>query len=219
MKLIALENGQTLQLFPLEEVRPNGGFFPPDIVDAVAAHYSFVNKPTDLLDAMQNGYKFNTGRTVIAGRQVSIGKLDIYRDGLIAATTDTATSDAVLDDLISWATDYFKLKEPITTATRKHSSAVVVDFDFPIDSALGIAKDMASLVSEAYGSEGRIAGPLGVWRLAFSTDPELQMSSTDFVLERRAQTPFSQNRYYSHAPLSTKRTAVTISGLISYFPL
>ncbi|MFI5015180.1 MAG: hypothetical protein ACHQAY_22830, partial [Hyphomicrobiales bacterium] len=167
MNLVALESGQTLQLFPLEEVRPHGGFYPPGIIEAVAKRYSFADIPKDLSDAMQNGYKFGVGKMMYNNEQISIGKLDIYRDGIVVITTDTATADAVIDDLTLWATEYFKLRELITPANRKHSSGVVVDFNHSIDAAFGKAGDVASLVSQAYGLAGGFKGPLGLWRVAF----------------------------------------------------
>src|SRR6202041_2178710 len=101
MKLIAHEEGRTLQLISGDEIRPlRGGVFPPDILTKIITKYRFQKYPT----SYEHGatLKFETGVTEINGVTIPISTLDIYGDGLLMSTRMTDDSDLALDQLLEW---------------------------------------------------------------------------------------------------------------------
>jgi hypothetical protein len=208
MRLISPESGQTLHLVRLEELKPaNGTVFPPDLINGIVARYGFTEKPRDIPDAIQNGYKFAIGRIYLQEKHIFISKLDIYGDGVICICSDTISADMVIDDLIVWSRTAFKLSNPLTGMRRSYTSSVVVEFDRPMDSLVNGFARITAAISEAYGAQGGYAGGLYLWRMSFMADPQLGASAnpTQFILERRAGAPADRQRYFSSAPLPTDK--------------
>ncbi len=206
MKIVTIEGGRVLDLVPLEEIRPEGGVHLPDFLSAIGARYSFASVPTDLGDAIKNGAKFAMGKFMLDGNPISIKELNIYSDGLICEAHGTNFADLILDDLLHWAVEAFKLKERITPAHRTYTSSLVCIFDKSVESGLGKLTAISDLLSKAYNDSYGWKYKFDLNRLAFNVDPKdiPHLRSTNFVLERRIQVAYSENRYFSIAPLKTE---------------
>lgn len=205
MKIITTEGGRILDLVPTEEFRPQQGLYLPDFIHAIAARYSFVLAPTDLVEAAKSGAKFKSGKFNLGGKSVSVKELALYNDGVICEATNTHTADLILDDFITWSTEAFKLQERKSPVRRTYTSALVCSFEKTVKSGLGKLSQVCDLLSKslknAYGWEYHY----NLNRLAFNVDPGSipHLRGTNFVIERRVQVPYSDNRYYSVAPLTT----------------
>jgi hypothetical protein len=206
MKIVTIDGGRVLDLVPLEELRPSAGVYLPDFISAVATRYSFANVPTDLGEAIKSGAKFDTGKFMFNGNPISIKELGIYSDGLICEAHGTHFADLILDDLLQWATDKFKLKERLAPIHRTYTSGLVCIFDKSVESGLGKLTTICDLLSKACNDLYGWKYKYNLNRLAFNVDPtEIpHLRSTNFILERRLQVPYSENRYFSIAPLKTE---------------
>src|ERR1700730_18421157 len=102
MKLIAHEEGRSLQLISMDEVRPlRGGVYPIDALSKIIAKYRFVNYPKAY--EPNTTLKFETGVTEVSATQIPILGLEIYSDGILISTRNTDDSDLVLDQFIEWS--------------------------------------------------------------------------------------------------------------------
>lgn len=207
MKVITVEGGRILDLVPLEELRPAAGVYLPDFIGAVTARYGFVTVPSDLAEATKSGAKFEMGKFMLDGSPVSIKELAIYSDGLICEAHGTRFADLILDDFLKWATDTFKLQERIGPVRRTYTSSLVCIFEKTVESGLGNLSRVCDLVSRALNDSYGWKYQYNLNRLAFNVDPKdiPHLRITNFVLERRLQSPYSENRYFSIAPLNTEK--------------
>jgi hypothetical protein len=201
MKYLYAETGQSLQLFHPDEVRPlERGPFLPDVIARTAARYHFVNPPTGL--PAEGGLKFEAGKMVLTDVEISIGSLELYRDGIIVNTRHTNDSDAVIDDFFTWIVSTFGFRLPERRIARHYTSVVIVDIETPLDAFLSKFQILQQIVSDAYS---QTRGERREFHLAqFTLTPSLSEPQRDFFrLEIRTATPFVPNRYFSNAPLPT----------------
>jgi len=205
MKVVTTEGGRILELVPLEELRPPGGLYLPDLIGAIVQRYAFTAAP-DLAEATKTGVKFEGGKFIHNGETVAIKELAVYSDGIICDAPNTDLAEVVLEDFRKWATAVFKLQEPISLVRRTYTSALVCDFDKLVESGLGKLSRTTELLfralNDAYGWDYKF----NLNRLAFNVDPKdiPHLRSTNFILERRVQVSYEQNRYFSIAPLTTE---------------
>jgi hypothetical protein len=206
VKLISTEYGQSLQLFVADEVRPLSGLYLPDLIRKISERYALVIGPPNYETALKEGAKYKEGRLVIEGRTIAIKDLGFFVDGVLAATSTTEDSDIVLNDLIVWAKQNFGLRDPLTKRPRTFVSSVVVEFDAELDRALTTFNELrqgfASVINETY----QVDTEINASRIALAADttrlpPQIRF---EFIIERRAGRPFSENRYFSSATLPTR---------------
>jgi hypothetical protein len=204
MKIVTTEGGRVLDLVPLEEFRPPQGVYAPDFISAIMEHYSFPLAP-DLKEAAKTGAKFEGGKFVHDGESIAIKELAIYSDGMICETHTTDLAELVLDDFVKWATAVFKLQEPTSPVRRTFTSALVVNLDKAVETGLGKLSRTCDLLSQALNDAYGWKYQYNLNRLAFDVDPQTipHLRATNFILERRLQVSYSQNRYFSIAPLKT----------------
>jgi hypothetical protein len=206
MKFVASDAGRILDRVAIEEIRPPGGVFVPDFIRALVERYQFAVLPANMADAIRDGTKFEHGKLPHEGQSVVVKELAIYADGVISEAFDTDLADLILDDFFAWATETFKLRERQQPALRTYTSAVVIEFEKEIEPALGKMAEVCGLLSDALKSSYGWEYTYNASRLTFSVDPLAipPYRGTTFMLERRVQTPYSENRFYSAASLRTQ---------------
>jgi hypothetical protein len=206
MNLISTEHGQALQLFVSDEVRPPTGLYLPDVIRQISEKYAFAVVPTNYETVMKEGAKYKDGRLVTEGRMIVIKDLGFFVDGVLAITWNTEDAEVVLNDLIVWATQNYGFREPRTKLPRRFVSSVVVEFDVELSGALtafdGLQEGFAAAIKKSHGVEPEINAS----RITFAADPTKLLRSDppfEFNIERRGGRPFSENRYFSSATLTT----------------
>jgi hypothetical protein len=205
MKLISNEHGQSFQQFVMDEIRPASGLYLPDLVRGIAERYAFSVVPTNYEILLKEGAKYKGGRLVTEGRTIEIRDLGFFNDGALAVAWNTEDSELVLNDILTWATQNFGLREPLTKPPRRFTSSVVVEFGAELDRAMaafdGLKKDLSSAIGKIYGWDVDIETS----RVALAADPSKlpPLTTVDFTIERRAGRPFSENRYFSVATVTT----------------
>jgi hypothetical protein len=99
MKLIATEGGRVLDLVPVEEIRPSGGLYIPDVIKKINERYEFASVPQNLAEASKSGAKFEHGKIEIGGAVQVVKELSIYSDGLISDCFDTHAANSATPNL------------------------------------------------------------------------------------------------------------------------
>ena len=201
MKLVATELGQVLQLLVMEELRPYGGLVGVNVVKAIADHYRFAKKPEKAEDN-----EFTSGQAVIDGKEKEIIKLAWYPDGIVVQCRYTEDAEIVFEDFMAWATREFNFRQPMTKRPRTFASRVVVEFDIAIDQALIVFETMRSSFAAGLKAAYDIDAEVSLKDLGVGVDPLTPITGVipEFTLERRAGIPYSQNRYFSYAPVQTQ---------------
>jgi hypothetical protein len=206
MKVITTEQGQVLDLVPVEELRPPGGVYLPDFIQSITARYGFISGPTNPLEAASSGAKFQHGRFIVDDTPAVIKELAVYNDGIIVDAFNTRVADLMLDDFFSWTTEIFKLRERRTQNPRTYTSVVVVEFERAAERALGKFTQVSELLSKSLSSAYGWNYEYNLQRIAFAVDPKTipPLRNTQFFMERRLQAPYAENRWFSGAPMQTE---------------
>ena len=213
MKLISTEHGQALLLFIAEEVRPTSGVYLPDVLSVIAERYSFVTLP-NIQDALREGAKFGQGRFVDKGRTIEIKTMGLFSDGVLVTTYNTNDAITVLDDMMSWVTERFGFRQPLTLRPRQLASSVIVEFKNSLDNALEAFQTLKTAFSGALHTHYGWSVEIETSRVVVACDPTKlpPQRTAELIIERRTGMPFSQNRYFSAAPLSTESHLDLLEG-------
>ena len=207
MRIINVDTARVIQLFSKDEINPKNGAYRPDVINAIAERYRFVQTPPVIIAQAPNSTntKFSEGQFIEKKKKINIANLTIYVDGIAVETTDTDSADIVMDDFIAWAKKEFGINEPTTKIARSYISGIVVDFDASIDSVFSIISEMGKIVSDQYKKTYGESVNLGLSRIGLGSDeqPPPGMLNSDFLIERRIGNKFSINRYFAGAPLPT----------------
>ncbi len=205
MKLIGYELGRIIVLFPMEELRPNQGVPPHDLVEAVSKRYSFLKKPDieksfDQLN--KEGFPFEFGSLKYKDETAVIKEFTIYNDGISISCFNTAYADSFLDDVLHWAKQTFGLRDLITKR-KIYRSQIVIEFEKSLNHLVENFNELSRLIQVAYAQHTDQNQPLSLNRVDFRMDDTKVPGFTpaSFVLERRVGSPHDIERYISEAPL------------------
>lgn len=194
---------RTLAYIELADLNPKGKVFLPDVVKAIAERYKFQKLPK-LEEREKEGLTFLEGK--IAQRVIK--KLTLF-DTLIALETTSNTSDSkqLIEELLLWGAAKFDLHyEPNSLNRFGYVSAVTFYSDAPVLApspalerlAVATEQGIADFWKESVHYEGA--------NITIAHDPLARKNPiASFILTRRAETKFSENKYYSEDPLPTDR--------------
>ena len=204
MRFVAPGIGRVGRGFVTDEIVPQTGIHMPDLIRLVAERYSFGIR-AELADIAKAGATFEQGRLISGNKKLNIQNLAIHSDGIWVTAADTQSAEFILDDVITWAWEAFGFREPITPPVPVFESHVIVEFERSIESALKIFDDLKEAFEAALRNTYERDIPVHLSRIGVGGDP-LSVSyplKSEFVIERRIGRPFSENRYFSLAPLPT----------------
>jgi hypothetical protein len=232
MKIIGSQAAATVLVLPLDDVRPIQGIAPQQIIDVLAPRYKFVTRPratgtSPLLGRFpiniagtsasaaspqmlfQMSLTLQNGMATVGERKILITRLDVFPDvsRIVVQTITTDEGDIVLDDISSvleGACGFRNLKE---FATRQYLSNCIIQFEKSIEEYVSTLGAIQKIIGPALKAATGIDHEPQIERIGFAFDPMLLPASKaqtlGFVLERRIESPFSENRYLSGAPLRT----------------
>lgn len=135
----------------------------------------------------------------------------IFKDGIVCDTrADSIAADAFLDDVITRAMETISFNlEGALTARRLYTSHIDVELDANISRAIKGFDDFGKRITAVlrnHGTFGQEAPEFSVFRLGFHGDYSNHPGKAGpqgFSVERRDELPYSENRYFTTAPLST----------------
>jgi hypothetical protein len=219
MRFVGPLEGRFALQFPWEEVRPFQGATINLSVNALLAKYNFKYPPNlDRLWAeVENSVlEFREGYVFLGTEMQAVNALRIYTDGLQVQCATTEAAEKVVDELIAWGRDTLGYRDFVRPPRRIHSSEIVVIFERPIERLFAKWQALHSLfaqpLSEHYGVGQDIAPFRLMWRSDIATTPRANML-TEIVIERRANEPYTERRFYCSAPLPTMEFVALLEKL------
>jgi hypothetical protein len=186
------------------DLNPVGRTFYPDLVKGITEKFGFLKFPEKLEDFDETkGVQFTGGRW----GDVTVESFIIYRNGLLLDTrASTVESERILEEGLAWASSTYGLVyDPKMIKRRGYLSNLCFHSDCPL---LVMASSPASRLAErVHGAVSEITGDRTPWEpivltLHSEAIPRKPVSAA-FTIQRRAETAFSENKYYSEAPLPT----------------
>jgi len=199
MKLVSVEASRIVSLVHLRASR--GQPFAPDVLLGAVARYRFQIAPQSAAELAAESVTLKMG--VFEG--VQINELAVYNDGLIVNVRANAKlAEDFLDDVYGWAASEFGLAKIEQPGEMRHfESSVVVEMATQVADKFnflnGLYEDLTGF-QEAYGV-GNLPYRFGGFQA--ETEGAAIGGKRTFTFQRRLNTPFAANYWFSSAPLRT----------------
>lgn len=203
MELIDTLKGQALR-FGTPRTPDGAGIFLPDLVGKLKAEFRFVGGPEKPGDYDLNGGIALTYGTFGGG---ILRTLKVYRDGMLMeghVSTDILDlaldrAEALIGELGARIERMGPVQRLYTSQLEVRPSIAAVSALDELDAARGRLRDLVS----GYGVD---VGEYKVVGFTLAADPELSSTAAKpqkFLFERRTERLFSDNVFFSDAPLPT----------------
>jgi hypothetical protein len=171
--------------------------------------YRFLHPPANPTreDIEKNGLKFADGRRVDGDHSANIFEFIVFNDGIVAASTSTEQAESFLQDVYAFLISEFKFRAITSDMKKVLLSTVVVDFETSLTRLVQGHKVEKELLRKHLNADDSNF-PLELSRVDFALnkDPEFRPPNIPrLLIEKRANTQFSQHRYFSSAPIQTTK--------------
>jgi hypothetical protein len=201
MNVLFVGLARTIWLFELARLNPTGMSL-RGVIEEIGKRYRFAKVPANELDLdEQRSLAFKAG-TFTGERNVPIiVSLNIYNDGWAADTmSSTDESTEFLFDLAKWLNDTYGLIVP--KERRVHylsqidfqSEASLINLNRRLEAFAENLQNLAKSADKCYE-----VGSIQFWTEEIGKPG----SSAPVKIERKIPAPFSENHYFSQAPLPT----------------
>lgn len=205
MELLSVIAAKSSWLFDLGDLNPEGRAL-SDLLPFLKNECKFTTAPTSLtdLDPVTKSLTFRQGAFRIGDGPPKAVELTIYSDGLSANTfSSTADTDAFLNEVLTNASTAFGLHYSQKIIRGKY---YLSELNVRLDRGLTTINEKLNQFARKLSSKidpknESLFEPGGVsfWTDSFSAAIKMD----PFTIERKVGSPFSENRYFSRAPLQT----------------
>jgi len=205
MELLAVRQARLVAFISAEELNPFGHTDAQALTEGLVERYGFLKYPK----AMEDYY--NEERTVSfeGGRfgNISILAITIYPNGILVDTrSSTDDCEKVLEDALTWAQSACGLVySPEMIMRRTYISQLVFRSDTTLNMLNPKLAGFTERVTKAVAKDVEPTAPFETTAIRIYFDPVIAKLPLDsFRVERLENAPFSENKYYSMAPLRTQ---------------
>jgi len=199
----AIIQARVLAFIEMYDLDPRGRVFAPDMVQQIVKYGGFIKSPQASEIDEQKGIEFQVGKI---GDTV-VDALKLYNTLLVLEThSNTTEAKLALETILQWGKQQFGLKyEPEMIRHWAYVSIVTFYSDYNlIDLANRPAAKLAFKVSKAVSEIWKQPLTFEPRSFAIGHDPLLRKNGiASFLISPRADTPYSENKFYSEAPLTT----------------
>lgn len=209
--ITSLQGSVAVKFSPDEAAPPQRAVLTRDLIDFLGRTYSFSLKPEVPPGLIVNPYfVFQTGEVIFDGKKFPINQLTMMQGGAVLTARDTDTADLIFNEIVKNLDQAFDMKIGQSIRARYYVSNMVVEFEPGLEKKIAAFDRANTLLNEQIPRKNF---PFLLKRLAFgSGDVQLtpnpfaidDIPNMDFTIERRAGEPYSSNRYFSGAPISTR---------------
>jgi hypothetical protein len=206
MELLSVARARSIWLIHLQDINPRGKNVNAHIIEWLRDKYHFLKFPSSIYDrdTTNQSLMFNNGSFL--GNDGSSVEIDLsfYNDGLIADTrASTKDSDIFLGDLLnSFVRDFDLVYKPEMIRKRLYVSELNLRLKQPLSNINSKMQAVVHKIISMIGDED--VKTLNFASLGFWWDPASASAQSHFQFERTLNVPFSEQRYYSRAPLQTE---------------
>ncbi len=192
----------------------------PEAGRALQERYAFLSIPTpeELLPTdPSTGFAFKHGKLEKDGRSILIDFLQVFPTGVSVTTrTNTTDSDIVLNDVLAWAKEQFKLEFEEFKTGVAHSSQLEIRLDSSLPELFPFLSEIGRAITNGLDEGWWEPKPsYELININFWIDKAKYpvLAPGIFRLDRRENVPFEQNVYYSEAPMSTDNHIAVLQRL------
>jgi len=204
MEITAVLLARIVAFIEVQELNPKGKAYNPDIAAALVKRFNFQVYPTKPEDFDESkGVQFAEGKFA----EGTIDRMQIFTHGLMVDTRlSTDVSEKLLYDTLHWTKSELGLHFDERMIKRKGYGSQLT---FESEMKMSQLNPEVGRISEAISSKLTAAmGQTVTYEptaLLFNLDQsQSKLMPGVFSIERRADIPFSDKKYFSNAPLATR---------------
>jgi hypothetical protein len=204
MELLSIRTARFIGAISTSELNPRGLLVYPTLIDGLVERYGFLVAPDEnaVFDE-EAGIVFEDG----AWNNVAIDKVTIFTDGIVIDTRSTTKdSEAIFEEALTWAAASYGLTyKPEMVSRRVYVSEIVFRTQGVLGSLNAKLDPLAERLSGLLKQYSGFAVKHEVTSIGFHYDhTDSKFTPASFRVERLENSPFSQNKYYSSAPVPTE---------------
>lgn len=205
MKLLSVNLARSIWLGNVSDFNPRGMSLYSILFPFLMNTYKFRKPPPVGSADLIKGVVFGDGEFTVNNSDHPIGiNITFYNDGIIAETgASTDLSDAFLEDVFNRFSEIFKMPHYQEVIKKMvYLSQVYVTTNKSLEVINPKLKQISQYLSdnvERGGMDFQVSG------IIVMPDQLDKVSPAPFRLERAVTVPFSENRYFSAAPLPTSK--------------
>jgi hypothetical protein len=204
MQLSAVLIARVIFFVESVDLNPRGEAFYPDVIRALVERYHFQSFPQKVED-----FDELKGVTLTVGKfgNKTIEKVVIYNWGVTLETTSsTGDAEQLLDEALAWGAANLHLHYDREKIKRKgYVSHLTFYSDAPLLSLNPVLSSAGETISKAVSANLKLPYVFQPSGILIGIDPEEQRIPVQrFSIERREGVGFSENKYFSAAPISTE---------------
>jgi len=206
MKLLSVNLARSVWFGNIAEFNPTGLNLYPMLIRILVDTYKFKKYPSDkeVLDE-KSGVKFEYGEFISKDGNAIIVNLTIFLDGIWADTrSSTNDSDAFLTEILTRFAEDFKLPHYKQIITRiGYASQLHVSTDKSLKLINPKLNAISKYLTDSVLGFGEVTFEIG--GISFWPEQANVNKPFNFNFERVLNVPFSENKYFSAAPLQTDK--------------
>lgn len=200
MELVAITLARITALVQLHAWDPFGKTSTLEAIRALGDKYSFAKVPRTFAELdPQKGIELAEGRL----DDIVVDKITVYVNGLMVDTrSSTDNSEKVLNSLLELVHQAFGAT--IRPVRRTFTSQLVFKSDLRLASLNPALEKIAERVTTNASADMKHAFRFEPTAILINTDlSQTKIAPSVFSVERLAETPFTENTYFSVAPMKT----------------
>ena len=205
MELLNVIRARAVWLIYIQDMNPRGRNINPYIIDWLKNKYRFLKCPSSIYERNESGALVFSDGTFQSQSLADISvDLAIYNDGFIADTR-SSTKDTELfieDALYSLVNDFGLVYRQEMLRKKLYVSELTLRTKYTVNNINPRMQEFIRKISSMIGADNpgfMEFSSLGIW-----WDPASPNGQSNFQFERTVGIPFSEQRYYSRAPLHTE---------------
>jgi len=216
MKFLCTKLARTIWVIDMNRVNVEGRSL-LDMFQGIGKRYRFAKYPQHLLDYnSDNALEFSSG-TFLKGASADLRVgLTIYNNGLVAdSLSSTDNSEAFLQDIAQWAEKKHNFHiDPALITRKSYVSQIEVQFAGELQL---VNPKLNFLPAQLYSLVVPFDGKPMEYRFggisAWTENVEKERTLNAFRLERKWNTPFEENIYFSAAPMPTQQHVAILGDI------
>jgi hypothetical protein len=203
MQLSAVLMARYIAFFETIDLNPRGRHVFPNLTNTLVTKYRFMKYPQSLEE-----YDNKKGIEYLSGKwdKIAIDKLALHPNGIVVETrSSTNDAEKFLDEVLTWAAEMYELKYQRGMIKRK---GYVSELTFTTDVTLNALNPkltvLAQKLSNSVSANIKIPISFEASGINFYFETAgVSVPSEALRIERRESAAFSENKYFSSAPLPT----------------
>ena len=202
MKLLAISLARVTAFTDIYEWNPQNRIPFHEFSKAFVKRYGFLKSPQTLEEYdLQKGTVYGAGQL----NTITIDTVTLFMKGIVIDTrSSTDNAEHFLMDLAEWAEELFQIEHSPERMRRK---VFLSELSFYSEAFLRLLnpklQQLTARLDEVVSSYAREPQSFEPSSFSFSSDPPTRLGTLNLKIERLGAVPFSENKYFSSAPLPT----------------